>query len=193
MEVKAKAKFIKMSPRKIRLVADIIRGLPVREALEQLRFINKKATLPLLKLLNSGIANATNNYELDKDNLFIEEVRVDEGPVLRRWQPRAHGRATPIRKKMSHISLVLREIKASGKAKAKKEKLAAPIRLDSKAKEDSGAKVKEEKSRIISPRLEEEKGKEIIDLRSEGGGKHAKIEGGGKRGFMKKIFRRKSG
>ncbi len=195
MEVRAKAKYIKMSPRKIRLVADVVRGMAANRALEQLKFINKKATLPITKLLNSGIANAINNYELDKDNLYIKEIRVDEGPVLKRWQPKAHGRATPIRKRMGHISLVLEEIKISGKKKARKEKLEAPVRLDSSAKEAEGLKVEEkkEKKQNISPALREEKGKEIVDLRSEGSGKHAKIEGGGSRGFMKKIFRRKSG
>jgi len=195
MEVKAKAKYVKMSPRKIRLVVDVIRGAVVGRALEQLKFINKKASLPIKKLLDSGLANAVNNYELDKDNLYIKEIRVDEGPVLKRWQPKAHGRATPIRKRMSHINLVLAEIKISGKKKARKEKIEAPVRLDSVAKEAEGLKTEEkrEKKQNVYPILKEEKGKEIIDIRSEGSGKHVKIEGGGSRGFMKKIFRRKSG
>jgi len=195
MEVKAKAKYIKMSSRKLRLVADVVRGAVVGRALEQLKFINKKAALPIGKLLNSGIANAVNNYELDKDNLYIKEIRIDEGPVLKRWAPKAHGRATPIRKRMSHINLILGEIKASGKKKAKKEKLEAPIRLDSAAKEAEGLKTgeKKEKRQNVPTVLKEEKGKEIIDIRSEGSGKHVKIEGGGSHGFMKKVFRRKSG
>lgn len=195
MEVRAKAKYIKMSPRKLRLIADVVRGAVVGKALEQLKFINKKAALPIGKLLNSGIANAVNNYELDKDNLYIKEIRVDEGPVLKRWAPKAHGRATPIRKRMSHIDLVLGEIKVSGKKKAKKEKLEAPVRLDAAAKKDEGLKIEEKKKKKenLPPELKGEKGKEIMDLRSEGSGKHTKIEGGGSHGFMKKVFRRKSG
>ncbi|RMD59477.1 50S ribosomal protein L22, partial [Candidatus Parcubacteria bacterium] len=114
MQVTAKAKYIRISPRKVRLVADIIRGLTVDEALAQLRFINKRAVVPVEKVLKSAIANAEHNYELEQDNLYIQEIRVDEGPTLKRWKPRAFGRATPIRKRTSIISVVLDEIKESG-------------------------------------------------------------------------------
>lgn len=193
MEINAKAKHIKISPRKVRLVVDAIRGMNTTKALEHLKFINKKATGPVGKLLKSGIANAVNNYDLDKDNLFIKEIRVDQGTVLKRWQPKAHGRATTLRQKMSHIILVLAEVKESGKTKSKTQKIEAPVKLGSKPKEDEGVKIKKDEKDKKSKDVTMEKGKEIIDPREEGSGKHAKIEGGNFKGFSKKMFRRKSG
>jgi large subunit ribosomal protein L22 len=194
MEVKAKAKHIRMSPRKVRLVADAVRGLGAEKALEQLRFINKKAVLPVAKLINSAIASAENNYELEKDNLFIKEIRIDEGVTIKRWMPRARGRATPLRKRTSHINLILGELVDSGVKKAKKKKIEAPIKLGAKAKEDEGVKIKkEDKDAKIKPENQEAKGKKIIDPRAEGRGKHTKIEGAGEKGFINKVFRRKSG
>ncbi len=142
MEVKAKLRYLRMSPRKVRLVVDVIRGMEVNKALAQLRVINKWAAQPLAKLLQSAVANAKNNFELEKDNLYIKEIRVDEGPTLHRWQPRARGRATPIRKRSSHISVVLDEINPTEPKEGKKPKVEAPIRLDKAPKEDKGVKVK---------------------------------------------------
>jgi large subunit ribosomal protein L22 len=195
MEVEAKVKYIRMSPRKIRLVADIIRGLEVNQAIDQLNNTTKKAVQPLEKLINTAVANAVNNFELEKDNLLIKEIRVDEGPTLHRWMPRARGRATPIRKRTSHISLVLGEIVDSGKKEAKKQKIEAPIKLDKKPKQEEGVKPEEKKDRKKEEveEVKEEKGKKIVDPRGEGHGKHMKVEGKGGKGFVGKIFRRKSG
>jgi len=196
MEVKAKIKYIKMSPRKVRLVADIIRGLEVSKALDQLNFINKKATKTIEILIKSAIANAENNFELKKDNLYIKEIRVDEGPTLHRWMPRARGRATPIRKRTSHISIILGELVDSVKDKAKKRKVEAPIKLGSKPKEEEGIKIKDKDGKMKERKIFEETKyikEKVIDPRSEGKGKHTKIEGKGARGFVNKIFRRKSG
>lgn len=122
MEVKAKAKFIKTSPKKVRLVANLIRGLDVDKAGIQLQFSNKNAATPLSKLLKSAIVNAEENDNLKRDNLFIKEIRVDEGPALKRWMPRAMGRATPIIKKTSHIHITLAEkVPTIRKEKVKKE------------------------------------------------------------------------
>ncbi len=107
MEVRAKLRHLKMSPRKVRLVADTVRGLDVLEAQNQLSYSKKHAARPLLKLLNSAIANAKNNFELDQRQLFIKELLVDMGPTLNRWRARAYGRAAPIRKRSSHILIVL--------------------------------------------------------------------------------------
>lgn len=107
MEIRAKAKQIRMSPRKIRLVVDLIRGLPVGDALVQLQFCSKAAARPVKKLLESAIANAQHNFSTPKEGLFVKTIAVDAGPVIKRWAPRAFGKATPIRKRMSHISLVL--------------------------------------------------------------------------------------
>jgi len=130
MEVKAKLRFLKKSPKKVRLLADIIRGLSVAEAQTQLQFANKGAAKPLLKLLNSAIANAENNNELEASNLFVKEIRVDQGPTLKRWQPRAHGRATMIRKRSSHISIILGEKVPTEPKKKEKIKVAAPVKVE---------------------------------------------------------------
>ncbi len=199
MEVKATAKFIKMSPRKVRLVVDMIRGLGAVKALDQLAFTNKRASLPVAKLIKSAIANAENNLELKRDNLYIKEARVDDGPTLHRWMPRARGRATPIRKRTSHIRVVLGEIVDSGERKAKKAKIEAPVKLDARPKEDEGVKIGGADKKKSAPAAKDETEKEkenttkIVDPRSEGRGKHTRIEGGARKGFAGKIFRRKSG
>lgn len=110
-----------MSARKVGLVVNLIRGLGVIEAQRHLEFLNKAAAKPILKLLNSAIANATNIFGLDKSNLFIVEIRVDPGPTLKRWRARARGRAAPIMKRTSHITIVLDEkVKSEIKKKEKK-------------------------------------------------------------------------
>jgi len=118
-EVVAKLRYLRIAPRKVRLVADLIRKKPVNEALVILDFTRKKAALPLKKLLNSAIANAKNNFQLDPSNLYISKITVDEGPKYKRWMPRARGRADLILKRTSHITLVLKE----AKTKIKNEKL----------------------------------------------------------------------
>ena len=135
MEIKAKAKNIRISPKKVRLVADLVRGMKIGTALDQLKFLNKKASLPVSKLIDSGVANALNNYDLDKNNLYIKEIKVDEGRTLHRHRPRAYGRATPIRKRFSHIVLILGELKDSGKVEAKKQEIEAPVSLSELTKQ----------------------------------------------------------
>jgi len=135
MEVKANLKHLRMSPRKARLVIDVVRKMPVLEALDQLKFIGKLAAEPISKLIKSGIANAENTYSLEASNLYIKEIRSDEGVMLKRWMPRAHGRATSIRKRGCHLSLVLAEIKESGKKEKKVVKAADPVKLEKLAKE----------------------------------------------------------
>jgi len=118
MEVTAKLRYLRIAPRKVRLVADLVRGKSVEEAAHILNFTRKRAAKPILKLLNSAIANASHNFQLKKENLYISKIVVDEGPKLKRWRPRARGVAYEIQKKTSHITLVL----AESKAKAKNEK-----------------------------------------------------------------------
>lgn len=117
MEVSAKLRFLRMSPQKVRLVVDIVRGLPVERAEHQLLFSRKGASQPVIKLLKSAIANAENNFKLNKDNLFIKKITVDEGPTLKRWRARAFGRAGMIRKRSSHITIILDELKPGAVAK----------------------------------------------------------------------------
>ncbi len=119
-EVKAKLSFLRQGPRKVRLVTDLIRGRKVTTALNSLSLINKSAAEPVLKLLRSAIANAKHNFSLSPENLRVAKITVDGGPVLKRWMPKAHGRATPVRERTSHIQLVLAEMEVKA-PKAKKE------------------------------------------------------------------------
>lgn len=113
MEVKASLKYLRISPRKTRLVAGLLKGLSVQEAEAQLIFSKKRSSEPIIKLLKSAIKNAENNFHLNKDNLFIKSVRVDEGPALKRQRPRARGAVYMIKKRTSHIYLILGEIISS--------------------------------------------------------------------------------
>lgn len=195
MEVIAKAKYIRMSPRKVRAVVSVIRGMEIPKALDQLRFLSKWAVRPVTKLINSAVANAENNFELKKENLFIKEIKVDKGPTLRRWKPRARGRAAPIRKRTSHITVILAELVESGQIGPKKQKIEAPVKLGTKPKEAEGVKTsgKDDKLKDDTEKQEDESGKKTVDPRGLGRGKHTKIEGKGRKGFVDKIFRRKSG
>ena len=105
--VRAKASYVRVAPRKARLVADQVRGLPVDEALTLLRFSPRTAARDIAKLIDSATANAENNHDLVADDLTITEIKVDEGPTLRRYRPRALGRATRINKRTSHIQVAL--------------------------------------------------------------------------------------
>ena len=109
METRAVAKFVRISPRKIRLVMDQVRGKQVGEALNMLSFAPQRGAGILKKLVNSAIANAEQNTSVDVDSLYIMRVYADEGPTLKRWRPRAQGRATSIRKRTSHLTVVLNE------------------------------------------------------------------------------------
>jgi large subunit ribosomal protein L22 len=112
MEAKAIARHVRMSPRKVRLVVDQIRGKSVNEAYALLQFSKKGAAEPVDKTLRSAVANAQVKSQdegelVDVDELFVREAFVDEGPTLRRWRARAQGRASPIRKRTSHITVVV--------------------------------------------------------------------------------------
>ena len=105
--VKARARFVRVAPRKARLVADQVRGLPLEDALPLLRFSTRGAAQDIRKLLQSAAANAEANHDLIADDLLIKDIHVDEGPTLRRYRPRALGRATRINKRTSHIAVAL--------------------------------------------------------------------------------------
>ncbi len=167
MEIKAKLKNLRMSPQKVRLVVDLIRKMPIDKALNQLKFVKKHATLPVANLLKTALADAQHNYNLDPKNLKIAEIRVDEGFTLKRWMPKAHGRATKIRKRSAHISLTLTEIVASGKKTARKVEAEKPVKLDEMSKDINK---KEDK------KVNKEENKKGAD-----------------KAFSAKVFRRKSG
>lgn len=115
MQVVASLNNLRMSPRKVRLVTNLVKGFGANQAKSQLKFANKKAAGIVLKLIDSGLANAKNNFNLAEDNLYIEDLRVESGPSLKRWMPRAMGRATPILKRTCNINLILKEISAPAK------------------------------------------------------------------------------
>jgi large subunit ribosomal protein L22 len=106
-KVKATAKYVRVSPTKVRQLTRLIAGQHVDEAKRILQFADKGAAEPLLKVLNSAIANAENNDDLDPDELYVDKAFADEGPTLKRYQPRALGRAYRIRKRTSHITVVV--------------------------------------------------------------------------------------
>lgn len=107
METTARLRYLRMSPRKVRLITNLIQGWPVDQAMVQLQVSKKDAVKPVLKLLRSAVANALHNHDMKRESLFITKAVVDGGPMLKRWQPRAMGRATPIRKRTSHVVIVL--------------------------------------------------------------------------------------
>ena len=109
MEAKAVAKYIRISPQKARLVADLVRGKKIREAESVLLFTRKYAGGIIAKVLKSAIANAKQNPNIDDSILYVKTVFVDQGPSLKRWRARAQGRAAAIKKRMSHITIILDE------------------------------------------------------------------------------------
>jgi large subunit ribosomal protein L22 len=110
-QTRAVAKYIRIAPRKVRLVVDLIRGKRITEALAILKFTPRGASPVVEKVLQSAIANAENNHNMDKDKLFVKEIFVDAGPTLKRFHPRAQGRAYSIMKRTSHITVVVAEKK----------------------------------------------------------------------------------
>jgi len=117
LEAKAVEKFIRISPRKLRYVADIIRAKRVDDAVDLLTFTTKKAALIIRKAVQSAAANATENNKMKEDDLVVEKIFINEGPILKRFRPRARGRATKIRKRTSHLTVIVsdgREEEAKG-------------------------------------------------------------------------------
>lgn len=109
MEVKASLKYARVGAQKARLVADLVRGKDVNQAVKTLTFLNKKTAGLIKKLIESAVANADNKKVMDVDSLYVKSIWVDQGPVMKRFRPRAQGRAFGVRKKMSHINVVLEE------------------------------------------------------------------------------------
>lgn len=109
MEVKASLSYARVGEQKARLVANLVRGKDVSEAIKTLTFLNKKSAVMIKKLIESAVANADYKKTIDLDKLYVKTIYVDQGPVLKRFRPRAQGRATGVRKRMSHINVVLDE------------------------------------------------------------------------------------
>jgi large subunit ribosomal protein L22 len=128
--VRAHAKWVRTSARKARVVLEHVRGLPVADARVQLRFATRHAADDILRVLESAIANAVNNHGLEEESLVVAEAFADEGVTMKRWQPRARGRAMRIRKRTAHITILLRAIEEpvapKGRAASKKAAVAEP-------------------------------------------------------------------
>ena len=174
MKVKAQLNGLRLSPPKVRLVADLVRGKSLSQALSILDGTVKKAARPLAKLIASAAANAEHNFGLDKNNLYIYNVTVGEGLTMKRWLPRAHGRATKLLKRTSKVSLVLAEIEPG------KNRVTPP------AKEAARRSVEEKKPKVSS--------KEPSSKQAIAPGKKEVVAGEkNKLDNKPKIFRRKSG
>ena len=108
-EATAKLMHLRIAPRKTRLVADLVRGMNVTQAMDLLQYTTKRAAKPVAKLIKSAAVNAENEMDLDPDALFVKRIYVDEGPTLKRWMPRAMGRATHKFKRTSHVTVIVAE------------------------------------------------------------------------------------
>ncbi len=168
-----KLNYLRIAPRKVRLAANLLKGLSVNEAEAQLLMSPKRPSLALLKLLRSAISNAKHNSQLDPKHLFVKEIRVDKGPMLKRYMPRAMGRASSIQKKSSHITLVLAE---SEKLKAPRFKITKPEKVSKKEKIEKTKKIKREEE-IKKSKAPEEREKQKPAT---------------KPSFIRRIFRRKA-
>lgn len=167
----AQLRHLRISPRKVRLVANLIKGLPVSDALAQLHILSRKPSDPLKKLVESAKANAKSEG-LDEKKLVVSSITVDKGPMLKRWMPRAQGRATPIHKMTSHISITLTE-----KGEGKESKFITDTKKEKTTKKDEKKEVEKTKQEPKKPEKEEVAKKERpVDTK----------------GHAPKIFRRKS-
>jgi large subunit ribosomal protein L22 len=172
----AKLRYLRIAPRKVRLVTDLIRGKTAEQAEKILTFTRKGAALPVLKLLNQAIANAKNNFQVvDEHNLYISKILVDEGTKLKRQLPRARGRADIIHKKTSHITLVLDEIDKTKKKKKIEKKIKPKI-------------VKEE---VLEEKEKEEEVKEVVEKKIRQKFEPERIKAEKQKG-LKRFFRRKA-
>jgi large subunit ribosomal protein L22 len=193
MQVKAQLNSLRISPRKVRLVADLIKGQDIEDALVQLKHLVKGSSSDIGKLLKSAIANAENNFGLDRDNLYILDIQVGEGYRMKRWLPRAFGRASQLIKRTSKVTLVLAE-RIEGKNRKSKEQMEKikKERAEAKKKLEKELQAERERTEKESPAAaksatEEEK----IPFRDKKSEEEQKK--GGRKGWMKKMFQRKAG
>lgn len=161
----ATVRYLRIAPRKVRFIADLIRGLSVNEAEAQLLLNSRRPTGPLLKILRSAVAGAKEK-KLDLESLYIKEIRVDQGPMLKRYLPRARGSASPLQKKMSHVTLTLEE----------------------------HATPKKNRFTIVVPKKVKSHPVKSVDREKKGDGEEGGVSRTSKRpGFFKRTFSRKAG
>jgi large subunit ribosomal protein L22 len=183
MKVSAKLNNLRIAPRKSKLVADLIRGLDIDDALTQLDYTVKRSSSYMKKLLESAIANAENNFGLDRSNLYVFDVTIGAGPTFKRWMPRAYGRASMILKRSSKINIILEE-RIEGKGRKTKEQM----EKEKKQREEAKKKVEKERTEE-KDKKEKETGKKPSfekEIKDEDRKKEVK------KTWANKIFRRKS-
>lgn len=183
MKVSAKLNGLRIAPRKSKLVADLIKGMDVSEALNQLDVHVKKTSGYMKKLLESAIANGENNFGIDKSNMYVFDVIIGAGPVMKRWMPKAFGRAGQILKRTSKIEIILEE-RVEGKNRKTKEQMekekAEKIKERKKTEKEIEDKKDKEEKKVIQEKKEEIK-------KEDKGKKEVK-----KKSWAKKMFQRKS-
>lgn len=179
MEVKAIGKYISISPKKAREVADLVRGKGAKEAVQMTRLMSQSAAREIGKVLSSAMANAENNFNLDKEKLTVSRIMIDGGPKIKRFRPRARGSAAPIERATSHITIIV-----SGDVKTK--------RVVSPAKEKATPQKKDDTKSEVSESIEKEAGEHKIEIERPD---FVKKEQNAPRfgGIKDKFFRRKTG
>jgi len=177
--IKAKLNYLRIAPRKVRILADVIRGLPIQEAEAKLMLNARRPKDALIKLLRSAVANAKNNHKIEADKLFIKEIRVDQGPKTGHWTPRSRGSASLIEKKTSHVSVIL-GVMENAKPRRFTIEIKKPVKQEEKKKTKKGKKSEIENPEIIE---KEKPAKEI---------KKSEVKGRTQSGSFKKMFQRKS-
>jgi large subunit ribosomal protein L22 len=181
MEIKAKLNYLRIAPRKVRSVVDLIRGKEIREAEAQLKFVSRRASDPVLKLLKSAVANAKSNFNIDKENLFIKEIIVNEGVPYKRYRPMSRDRAYPILKRTSHIVITLgikKGVKIPDISLRKQTDLSQFKDLDKEKKQE--------------PEMETEKRETKDSIKANYNTKKDIVLKPKKQNWAKRIFRRKS-
>lgn len=184
MKVTAKLDNLRIAPRKTKLVADLIKGLDVSEALDQLDMEVKRTSPYMKKLILSARANAENNFGLDRNNLYVCDVVVGAGPTLKRWMPRAYGRAAQILKRTSKITIVLDE-RIEGKGRKTKEEMAKIMEERLKAK-------KKQEKEMMEQQADEKKEEKKATIDKEAKREEFGKKESGKKSWKNKIFHRKS-
>jgi large subunit ribosomal protein L22 len=164
---RAQVRHARFSATKARQVLDLIRGLPVGDAAEALQFSERGASEVIAKVLTSAIANAQHNDELDADLLYVSTCYADEGPTLKRWRPRARGRATRIRKRMCHITIIVSPMPAEMTAKVEAKRAAGggttPSRRGRRGQESRRARVARSRGEAVTPETEAEPADEVVE------------------------------
>ena len=140
---RAVARYVRTSAMKARRMVDLIRGLPAKEALTVMQFAPQAASVPVYKVIASAIANAENNEQLDPDSLIISEAYVNEGPTMRRFRPRAQGRAYRIRKRTCHITVVVEAVQPARRPARRAARKAAPKKATTTTAAQTAAAEKE--------------------------------------------------